>query len=126
MAFPGMTAAADLSAAQFHAVKISGSWQVDLADAATDVPVGILMDAPRNGQPASVASTGDVAKAKCSGAVTAGTYLAVDLATSGKLGRVTAAPAAANAYIVGIALEAGADGDVINLYVNTYLQDDPS
>jgi len=54
----GITASADLSAKQYHFVKISGANTVTVCAAATDVSVGILQNAPVSGGPAEVAWAG--------------------------------------------------------------------
>lgn len=51
---PGFTASADLSAKQFHFVKISGAGTVTVCSGATDKPVGVLQNAPTSGQAAEI------------------------------------------------------------------------
>ena len=116
MPIAGFTASADLSDWMFRAVKISGSYTVDKADAAGDVPFGILQNAPKSGQPATIAVPGDVAKAKAGGALTpAGGKLAVDLATAGKLGMII--EHAGNATIIGTLIRTAADGDIFLMLI---------
>jgi hypothetical protein len=43
---PGLKASADLSAKQYYAVKISGVGTVTVCAATTDIPCGILQNAP--------------------------------------------------------------------------------
>lgn len=52
------SASADLSAKQFHFVKMSGNGTVDACSAITDTPVGILQNNPTSGQAAIVAVAG--------------------------------------------------------------------
>ena len=68
---PGLTASADLSAKQYHFVKISGAGTVTVCAAATDVPVGVLQNAPTSGQAAEVCAMG-VTKVSSDEALTAG------------------------------------------------------
>lgn len=61
----------DLSAKQFHIVELSAAEQVDVADGATDLPIGILLNKPIAGEYAEV-QIGGVAKVVCDAAITAG------------------------------------------------------
>lgn len=54
----GVTASADLSAKQYLFVKMSGEKTVTVCAAATDLPVGVLQNAPTSGQEAEVAYEG--------------------------------------------------------------------
>lgn len=49
-----LTAAADLTAAQYHFVKLDGSGDVVLCSAAGEEPLGVLQNAPNTGEPAVV------------------------------------------------------------------------
>lgn len=104
-AFP---AGADLSAKQFHAVKFNGSAALVLAGDGDDI-VGILEDKPKQGEQGTVALAGRP-KAKLGGTVAAGDRLAVNangqliVATTGK-------------RIVAKAMEAGANGEIIQVKI---------
>jgi hypothetical protein len=54
----GVTASADLSAKQYLFVKMSGEKTVTVCAAATDLPIGVLQNAPTSGQEAEVAFSG--------------------------------------------------------------------
>lgn len=54
----GLTASADLSAKQYYFVKISGDNTVTVCAAATDIPVGVLQNAPDDGEAAEVLAVG--------------------------------------------------------------------
>lgn len=69
---PGYTASADLSAKQFYAVKISGALTVTVCAATTDIPIGILQNAPTSGQAAEICVIGHT-KISCDAAITRGT-----------------------------------------------------
>lgn len=71
---PGLTASADLSAKQYYFVKISGANTVTVCAAATDVPCGILQNAPTSGQAAAVAYAG-VSKVSSDEALTVGWFV---------------------------------------------------
>lgn len=55
---PGLTASADLSAKQYYLVKMSGEKTVTVCAAATDIPVGVLQNAPKSGEDAEVVAIG--------------------------------------------------------------------
>lgn len=55
---PGLAASADLSAKQFHFVKLSGNKTVTVCAAVTDKPIGVLQNKPGIGQEALVCSAG--------------------------------------------------------------------
>lgn len=55
---PGVTASADLRTKQYHFVKVSGNNTVTVCAAATDIPVGVLQNAPNSGEAAEVAVLG--------------------------------------------------------------------
>jgi hypothetical protein len=75
-------AAADLSAKQFYAVKITGPRAVNLASTGGEAIYGILQNNPISGLAADVGIDG-VTKAVIGAAVTAGDFLMTD--TSGRL-----------------------------------------
>lgn len=76
------TAAADLSASQFYAVKITAARAVNLASTGGEPIYGILQNKPTSGQAADVGLFG-ITKAVAGAAITAGAYLMTD--TSGRL-----------------------------------------
>lgn len=55
---PGLVAGGDLSAKQYHYVKMSADNTVVICAALTDVPVGVLQNAPASGQAAEVCAIG--------------------------------------------------------------------
>lgn len=54
----GLSASADLSAKQYYLVKMSGDNTVTVCAAATDIPVGVLQNAPGDGETAEVLAIG--------------------------------------------------------------------
>ena len=61
----------DLSSSQYKFVKMSGNMKVIECDALTDIPIGVLQDKPKNGNPALVMVLGR-SKVDSGGALTAG------------------------------------------------------
>lgn len=55
---PGLSASADLSAKQYYFVKMSGNRTVTVCAAVTDIPCGVLQNAPTSGQAAEVVAIG--------------------------------------------------------------------
>jgi len=79
---PGLVAGEDLSAYQYHFVKLSADFTVVHCDGATDCPIGILQDAPKDKQAASVAYAG-ISKLKMGATATIGQRIGTDNASLG-------------------------------------------
>jgi hypothetical protein len=78
-----MVASANLSAKQYHWVKVSGDGTVTYCDDNDPAQLGILQNAPASGEAATVAVKG-VSKLVVGAAVTAGQYAGSDSAGRGK------------------------------------------
>jgi hypothetical protein len=104
-------AGADLSSSQYTFVKISGTSAIAVA-AATDVPLGVVVNTPKSGQTAEVVVSG-IVKLKASAAITAGAKVgttATGTAVSLASGTDT------TKFICGMALTAAAAaGDIITV-----------
>jgi len=104
------TAAADLSAKQYHAVSPATATTVETS---TSFAYGLLANAPESGEPASVVLFG-CAKAKLGGTVKPGDLLTPT--TGGEL--IVALPSdTAAREVVAMACEAGVDHDIIWVFV---------
>jgi hypothetical protein len=107
-----LAAGADLSSWQYKIVKVSGTGVVT-ATAITDIPLGILQNAPASGKTAEVAVSG-VSKVVAGAAITAGALVGIQV-TNGKVKSITAGTDSTQ-YVVGQALTAAAaDGDIITV-----------
>ena len=107
-------AGADLSAKQYTFVKISGTGVISVA-AATDAPIGVLLNDPASGETAAVAVSG-IVKIKASAAITAGA--AVGTTATGTAVTLTVGSDTTK-YIVGRAITAaGSAGDIITVAIN--------
>lgn len=107
-----VTAAADLSAAQFLCVKVTAANAVNVATVAGEYVVGILQSKPASGQPADVMVHG-VSKAVSGAAISAGAKIMTN--ASGKV--ITGATA--GSHVIGTALEAATGADqVITVLLN--------
>ena len=110
-----LVAAADLSALQYTFVKLDSAGKVVAVAAATDVPVGVLQNAPTSGKTAEVMIHG-VTKLKASAAI-ATPKLIGTTATGTAVGLTVTTDA--TKYILGQAITpAGATGDVITVAVS--------
>ena len=108
---PGFTftrvAGADLSSSQYYYVKLSTTDTVIACAAATDVPIGILQNAPTSGQEATIMVTG-ISKVSSNAALSIGNLIG----TSGD-GQADAKTAGTDTteYVVGVVLEASGGAD---------------
>ena len=114
---PGLVAGQDMSGKQYRAVQMdTDDFEVTgITDANTEHPIGILQNDPTEGQTALVAYTGVCRAEVGSGGVTFGDTLA--LANNGKV--ITdvevANGTAVDLHHIGIALQDGADTQIIQI-----------
>jgi len=110
-----LVAAADLSALQYTFVKLNSSGQVAAAAAATDIPIGVLQNAPTSGQEAEVLVVGGT-KLVAGAAISEGAL--VGTSSTGKAVALVAGTDTTK-YVVGTLLtESGASGDVVTAVIN--------
>lgn len=98
----------DNSAKQYYAVELTAADEVDVANGATDLIVGILQNKPKAGESAAVLSAG-ISKAVAGGTIAAGNRVGTD--ANGKL----VAKTADADLVCGIALNAAASGEVFSV-----------
>lgn len=113
----GLTAGVDLSAYQFRFVKLTDDYKVGPVAAAGDRPLGVLMGKPKAGDTVDVAIAGSVIKVKCHGAVSAGANVKHSVVAN-HIGWAQATTTAGD-IVSGVALQDGADEDIINILVET-------
>ena len=105
-------AAADLSAKQFYIVELTGTDQVNVANATTDTPIGVLQNDPKSGEAATVRHIG-VSKVVSDGSGTA--IVIGDNLGTGATG-LAVKKTANNDKVIGIALDAStAAGAIIRV-----------
>lgn len=85
---PGLVAGGDLSAQQYRFVKLSANKTVVICAAVTDKPLGVLQNAPANGEEATVAIEG-ITKMVAGAAIAFGAGIGTD--TTGRAVTYTAA-----------------------------------
>ena len=105
-------AGADLSAKQYHFVKISSSDDetVELAGA-NGRAIGVLMNDPKQGEPAEVALIGGGAKLKMDEAAAVGKYLTSSANSQGEVAD------AAGEHVAALLMEGASDGDIAEVLV---------
>lgn len=109
-----LEAGADLSAKQYHLVKIS-SGKAALCAAATDVPIGVLQNKPASGQPAEIVVVGGT-KIVQSASITAGALIGTDAA--GKADAKVQGTDTTEYTIGQMLLNGGADGAIGTAVIN--------
>jgi|TARA_R110000787_G_scaffold210486_4_gene320303 hypothetical protein len=120
---PGAVAAADLSAEQYAGVYLTGDRSVakitdSNAAAFAQAGIGILQNDPNAaGKAAEVVMVG-ICRAECGGTVAQGAYLVLNNDGEVISGALEADKASADRAVIGRALAAGADGDIIDIAVN--------
>lgn len=109
-----LVAGADLSAKQYNFVKLNASGEAVAIAAITDLPIGVLQNAPLAGQEAEVLVSGGT-KIVAGEAITLPAFLSVT--SAGKADKV--ATTDTTQFVVGQALTTGGAGDeVITAVVN--------
>jgi hypothetical protein len=109
-----LVAAADLSAKQYHFVKLDNNGLAAAVAAITDIPVGVLQNAPLAGQEAEVLVAGGT-KLVAGEEITLPAFLSTT--SAGRADKIAVTDT--TQYVVGQALTAGgANGVVITAVVN--------
>ena len=110
-----LVAGADLSALQYTFVKLNSSGEAIAAAAATDIPIGVLQNAPTAGQEAEVLIVGGT-KIVAGAALSDGALIGTS--STGKAVALVAGTDTTK-YVVGTVLtESAADGNIITVVVN--------
>jgi hypothetical protein len=108
------TASADLSAKQYHFVKMSGNNTVTVCAAITDVPIGVLQNNPASGGAAEVCLFG-ISKVVADGTLAAGNVIGTS--ADGQADAITAGTDT-TVYTMGIALNAASAGETVEAFIN--------
>jgi hypothetical protein len=110
-----LVAGADLSTKQYTFVKLNSSGEAVAAAAATDIPIGVLQNAPTSGQEAEVLIVGGT---KIVAGAAIGEGALVGTSATGKAVALVAGTDTTK-YVVGTLLtESGADGNIVTAVVN--------
>lgn len=111
--FGNLTAAADLSAKQYHFVKLTSSG-VNVCSAITDVAIGVLQNTPSSGQPAEICIFG-VTKVKADGTLAVGDRLGTSTDSQAD---AIAAGTAITVTVLGQAITAASAGEISTMFLN--------
>jgi len=105
------TAAEDLSAMQYRFVHQASDTTVDMVDSGTEIPVGVLQNAPESGEVAVVRVTG-TSKLVMNAAVTVGTLLKCEYVGASDNGKGDAADTNGDYARAMCIMASGAEDDV--------------
>jgi hypothetical protein len=110
-----LVAGADLSTKQYTFVKLDSSGQAVAASGATDIPIGVLQNAPTSGQEAEVLIVGGT---KIVAGAAIGEGALVGTSAAGKAVALVAGTDTTK-YVVGTLLtESAADGNIVTAVIN--------
>ena len=110
-----LVAGADLSSKQYTFVKLNSSGEAIAAAAATDIPIGVLQNAPTSGQEAEVLVVGGT---KIVAGAAIGEGALVGTSSAGKAVALVAGTDTTK-YVVGTLLtESAADGNIVTAVIN--------
>lgn len=110
----GLRAAADLSACQYHFVEITGDGVVNVCNAITDVPIGVLQNKPVQGATCEIVAIG-VTKVVTEENLSAGQLVS----TNANGHAILCEPGTdLTVYIAGTALEDSTSGETTSIFVN--------
>ena len=110
-----LTAAADLSAKQYHFVKLASATTVNVCTAITDVPIGILQNNPDTAGDQAIVTIFGISKVVADGTLAAGNVIGTsadsqaDAITRGSDNSVT---------ILGQAIQAASAGETCTMFLN--------
>ena len=108
------TAAADLSAKQYHFVVLASATTVNVATAITNAPIGILQNKPESGQQAIVRISG-VSKVVADGTLAAANFIG----TSADAQADAISPGSdTTVYMTGQCIEAASAGETTSMILN--------
>lgn len=110
----GYTAGEDLSSKQYHFVKFGADKETVLGAGANERAIGVLMNAPENGEQAEVALPGGGAKLKVAESVSLGKMLTSTAASKGEVAD------AAGEWIGAVAYEDGSSDDIVGVEVTGF------
>jgi len=109
-----LTAAADLSAKQYHFVSLATATTVNVCTAITNAPIGILQNNPESGQQAIVQVFG-VSKVVADGTLAAGNFIG----TSADAQADAIAPGTdTTVYMTGQCIQAASAGETTTMFLN--------
>lgn len=112
--FGQVVAAADLSAKQFHFVKLASATTVAVCSAITDKPIGVLQNSPTAGQSAEICIFG-ITKVVADGVLAAGNLIGTSADSQAD---AIVAGTDTTVYVLGQAIEVAAAGNIVTMFFN--------
>ena len=110
-----LTAAADLSAKQYHFVKLASATTVNVCTAITDLPIGILQNNPDTAGDQCVVQIFGISKVVADGTITAGRWMG----TSSDSQAAGITPGSdTTVYVMGQAIQAASAGETFTMFLN--------
>lgn len=112
---PGLTASASLTTSQYYFVKMSGNRTVTVCNGVTDIPIGVLQNAPASGAEAEVCAVG-LTKISANEALTAGNIVGV---SSDGQAQVVTLGSETTVHVAGVCVEGVSNaGELATAWVN--------
>ena len=110
-----LTAAADLSAKQYHFVKLASATTVNVCTAITDLPIGILQNKPDASGKQAIITIFGISKVVADGTITAGRWMG----TSSDSQAAGITPGSdTTVYVMGQAIQAASAGETFTMFLN--------
>ena len=109
-----LTAAADLSAKQYHFVSLATATTVNVCSAITNAPIGILQNNPTSGQQAIVQLFG-VSKVVADGTLAAGNFIGTS--ADGQADAISPGTDT-TVYMTGQCIQAASAGETTTMFLN--------
>ena len=114
MSIGTLTAAADLSSKQYYFVKLASATTVAVCAAVTDVPIGVLQNAPTSGQAAEITFLG-ISKVSADATLAAGNVIGTS--ADGQAQPLTVGTET-TVYTCGQAITAASAGETATAFIN--------
>jgi hypothetical protein len=112
--FGQLTAAADLSTKQYHFVKLATATTVNVCDAVTDVPIGVLQNNPASGGTATICVLG-VSKVVADATLAAGDVIGT---SADSQAQPVVRGTETTVTVTGQAITAGSAGETVTALIN--------
>ena len=110
-----LTAAADLSAKQYHFVKLASATTVNVCTAITDLPIGILQNNPDTAGDQCIVQIFGISKVVADGRITAGRW--VGTSSDSQAAGITPG-SDTTVYVMGQAIQAASAGETFTMFLN--------
>jgi len=113
-------AAEDLSNYQYHFVKVDTSGHVRLLDSGSELPDGVLQNAPASGEEATVRILG-ISKVVANAALDEGTFIKAEYVGASDAGKAADATSTASLTMGRVVCASGAEDDLCSVILTPYV-----